>query len=61
MLIGGAAAENHDLENLLRNKPSLVIGVARLVFQDGHGASRLGLEPQGRLDAANEALPGPSG
>jgi RND superfamily putative drug exporter len=26
-------------------------GVARLIFQDGHGASLLGFEPQGFLDA----------
>ncbi len=87
VLIGGAAAENHDLENLLRDKTPLVIGVvlalgfvlllvalqapliaaigvltnllataaafgvARLVFQDGHGATLLGFEPQGFLDA----------
>ena len=87
VLIGGAAAENHDLENLLREKTPLVIGVvlalgfvlllvalqapliaaigvltnlfataaafgvARLIFQDGHGASLLGFEPQGFLDA----------
>jgi len=87
VLIGGAAAENHDLETLLTNKTPLVIGVvlvlgfllllialqapliaaigvltnllataaafgvARLVFQDGHGASLFGFEPQGFLDA----------
>ena len=87
VLIGGAAAENHDLEMLLSNKTPLVIGVvlalgfllllvalqapliaaigvltnllataaafgvARLVFQDGHGASLFGFEPQGFLDA----------
>ncbi|HVX71152.1 MAG TPA: MMPL family transporter [Mycobacteriales bacterium] len=86
-LVGGAAAENHDLERLLRDKTPVVIGVvlalgfllllvalqaplvallgtvtnllataaalgvARLVFQDGHGASLLGFEPQGFLDA----------
>ena len=87
VLVGGAAAENHDLETLLTNKTPLVIGVvlalgfllllvalqapliaaigvltnllataaafgvARLVFQDGHGASLFGFEPQGFLDA----------
>ena len=87
VLIGGAAAENHDLETLLSDKTPLVIGVvlalgfllllialqapliaaigvltnllataaafgvARLVFQDGHGASLFGFEPQGFLDA----------
>ena len=87
VLIGGAAAENHDLEKLLSDKTPLVIGVvlalgfvlllialqapliaaigvltnllataaafgvARLVFQDGHGASLFGFEPQGFLDA----------
>ena len=87
VLIGGAAAENHDLEALLTSKTPLVIGVvlalgfllllvalqapliaaigvltnllataaafgvARLVFQDGHGASLFGFEPQGFLDA----------
>ena len=86
-LVGGASAENHDLEKLLRAKTPLVIGVvlalgfllllvalqaplvallgtvtnllataasfglARLVFQDGHGAGVLGFEPQGFLDA----------
>ena len=87
VLIGGAAAENHDLEKLLSDKTPLVIGVvlalgfvlllialqapliaaigvltnllatsaafgvARLVFQDGNGASLFGFEPQGFLDA----------
>jgi RND superfamily putative drug exporter len=87
VLIGGAAAENHDLEKLLSSKTPLVIGVvlglgfllllvalqapliaalgvltnllataaafgvARLVFQDGHGAGLFGFEPQGFLDA----------
>lgn len=86
-LVGGAAAENHDLERALARKTPLVIGVvlalgfalllvalqapllaalgvvtnllatgaafgiARLIFQDGHGASLLGFEPQGFLDA----------
>ena len=86
-LVGGAAAENHDLEQALAAKTPLVIaivlalgfllllvalqapliaalgvatnllavgaafGVARLVFQNGHGASFLGFEPQGFLDA----------
>jgi RND superfamily putative drug exporter len=86
-LIGGAAAENHDLEQVLVDKTPLVIGVvlalgfvlllialqaplvaalgvitnllatgaafgvARLVFQDGHGAGLLGFQPQGFLDA----------
>jgi RND superfamily putative drug exporter len=86
-LVGGAAAENHDLETLLAHKTPLVIGVvlvlgfllllvalqaplvaalgtmtnllataasfgvAKLVFQDGHGAGLLGFEPQGFLDA----------
>jgi RND superfamily putative drug exporter len=86
-LLGGAAAENHDLEKLLAARTPLVIavvmglgflllllalqapviaalgvvtnllataaafGVARLVFQDGHGSGLLGFEPQGFLDA----------
>jgi RND superfamily putative drug exporter len=86
-LVGGAAAENHDLERALSGRTWLVIGVvltlgflllllalqapviaavgvvtnllatgaafgvAKLVFQDGHGASLLGFEPQGFLDA----------
>ena len=86
-LVGGAVAENHDLEALLSDKTPLVIGVvmllgflllllalqapiiaavgvltsllgtaaafgvARLVFQDGHGSGLLGFEPQGFLDA----------
>ena len=87
MLVGGAAAENHDLEQALAAKTPLVIGVvlalgfllllialqapviaalgvltnllavgaafgvARLIFQDGHGTGLLGFEPQGFLDA----------
>jgi RND superfamily putative drug exporter len=86
-LVGGAAAENHDLERALAAKTPLVIGVvlalgfllllvalqapliaalgvvtnllatgaafgvARLIFQNGHGAGLLGFEPQGFLDA----------
>ena len=86
-LVGGASAENHDLERALAAKTPLVIGVvlvlgfllllvalqapliaalgvatnllavgaafgvARLVFQNGHGAGFLGFEPQGFLDA----------
>jgi RND superfamily putative drug exporter len=86
-LVGGAAAENHDLERALSAKTPLVIGVvlalgfllllfalrapliaalgvatnllatgaafgiARLIFQDGHGARLLGFQPQGFLDA----------
>ena len=86
-LVGGAAAENHDLEQALAAKTPLVIGIvlalgfllllvalrapliaalgvatnllatgaafgiARLIFQDGHGAGLLGFEPQGFLDA----------
>ena len=86
-LVGGAAAENHDLEQALRSKTPLVIGVvlalgfllllvalqapliaalgvltnllatgaafgvARLVFQNGHGSGLLGFESQGYLDA----------
>ena len=86
-LVGGAAAENHDLEQALAAKTPLVIGVvlalgfllllvalqapliaalgvvtnllatgaafgvARLIFQDGHGAGLLGFESQGFLDA----------
>ena len=86
-LVGGSAAENHDLEAALAAKTPLVIGVvlalgfllllvalqapiiaavgvvtnllavgaafgvARLIFQDGHLAGLLGLEPQGFLDA----------
>ena len=86
-LVGGAVAENHDLETALAAKTPLVIGVvlglgfllllvalqapllaavgvvtnllavgaafgvARLIFQEGHLAGLLGLEPQGFLDA----------
>ncbi|MBC7678371.1 MAG: MMPL family transporter, partial [Pseudorhodobacter sp.] len=86
-LVGGAAAENHDLETLLRDKTPLVVGIvlalgfvlllvalqapllaamgvltnllataaafgaAKLIFQDGIGASLLGFESQGFLDA----------
>jgi RND superfamily putative drug exporter len=86
-LVGGAAAENHDLEAALAAKTMLVIGlvlalgfllllvalrapliaalgvltnllatgaafgIARLVFQNGHGAGLLGFESQGFLDA----------
>ena len=87
MLVGGATAENHDLEQALSAKTPLVIGVvlglgfllllialqapviaavgvltnllavaaafgvARLIFQNGHGAGLLGFEPQGFIDA----------
>jgi putative drug exporter of the RND superfamily len=87
VLVGGAAAENHDLERTLAAKTPLVIGVvlglgfllllvalqapliaalgvitnllavgaafgvARLIFQNGHGASLFGFEPQHFLDA----------
>ena len=87
MLVGGAAAENHDLESALSSRAPLVIGVvlalgflllllalqapliaavgvltnllatgaafgvARLIFQNGHGAGLLGFESQGFLDA----------
>ena len=86
-LVGGAAAEDHDLEQALSAKTPLVIGVvlalgfllllvalqapliaalgvltnllatgaafgiARLIFQDGHGAGLLGFQSQGFLDA----------
>ena len=86
-LVGGAAAENHDLESALGARTALVIGVvlvlgflllllalqapviaaigvitnllatgaafgvAKLVFQDGHGAGILGFESQGFLNA----------
>jgi RND superfamily putative drug exporter len=86
-LVGGAVAENHDLERALAAKTPLVIGVvlvlgfllllialqapvvaafavltnllaagaafgvARLIFQGGHGAGLLGFESQGFLDA----------
>jgi putative drug exporter of the RND superfamily len=86
-LVGGAVAENHDLEQALSAKTPLVIGVvlglgfllllvalqapliaalgvvtnllatgaafgvARLIFQDGHGSGLLGFESQGFLDA----------
>lgn len=86
-LVGGAPAENHDLEKLLSAKTPLVIGVvltlgfvlllvalqapliaalgvatnllataaafgvAKLIFQQGHGAGLFGFEPQGFLDA----------
>ena len=87
VLVGGAAAENHDLEAALSRATPRVIGVvlvlgfvlllvalqapvlalvgvltnllataaafgvARLIFQDGHGASLLGFQSQGFLDA----------
>ncbi len=86
-LVGGAVAENHDLEVALSHAAPRVIavvlglgflillialqapvialvgvltnllatgaafGVARLIFQDGHGAALLGFGPQGFLDA----------
>ncbi len=86
-LVGGTAAENHDLERALAAKTPLVIGivlalgfllllvalqapliaalgvvtnllatgaafgVARLIFQNGHGAGLLGFQSQGFLDA----------
>ena len=86
-LVGGAAAENHDLEQALSSRTPLVIGVvlglgfllllialqapliaalgvvtnllatgaafgiARLIFQNGHGAGLLGFQSQGFLDA----------
>jgi RND superfamily putative drug exporter len=86
-LVGGTAAENHDLEAVLASTTLPVIGVilvlgfllllvvlqaplaaalgvltsllstgaafgvARLVFQDGHGSGLFGFEPQGFLDA----------
>jgi RND superfamily putative drug exporter len=86
-LVGGAAAENHDLEQALAAKtiPVLAVvlalgfvlllvalqapliaaagvvtnllatgaafGVARLIFQDGHGSGLLGFESQGFLNA----------
>nr|MDT0666003.1 MMPL family transporter [Micromonospora sp. DSM 115978] len=86
-LVGGAAAENIDLQTLLVDKTPLVLGVvlatgfllllvvlaapvaaalgvvtnllatgaafgvARLIFQDGHGANLLGFDSQGFLDA----------
>jgi RND superfamily putative drug exporter len=87
VLVGGAAAENHDLEALLSDKAPLVIGVvlalgfllllvalqaplvsllgvvtnllavgaafgvARLIFQNGHGQGLFGFESQGYVDA----------
>jgi len=87
VLVGGAAAENHDLEGALGARTALVIGLvlalgfllllvalqapliaavgvvtnllatgaafglARLIFQDGHGAGLLGFESQGFLNA----------
>jgi RND superfamily putative drug exporter len=87
VLVGGAAAENHDLEAALsRATPEVIgmvlalgfvlllvalqapvialvgvltnllatasaFGIARLIFQEGHGASVLGFQPQGFLDA----------
>ena len=87
VLVGGATAENHDLEQTLAAKTPLVIGVvlvlgfmllllalqapviaavgvltnllatgaafgvARLIFQDGHGAGLLRFESQGFIDA----------
>jgi len=87
VLVGGATAENHDLEQVLSQKTPLVIGVvlvlgflllllalqapviaavgvatnllavgaafgvARLIFQNGHGAGLLGFEAQGFVDA----------
>ncbi len=86
-LVGGAAAENHDLERALSARTPLVIGIvlalgfllllvalqapliaavgvvtnllatgaafgiARLIFQNGHGAGVLGFQSQGFLDA----------
>jgi RND superfamily putative drug exporter len=86
-LVGGAVAENHDLETALSEKTPLVIGVvlalgfllllvalqapviaavgvitnllavgaafgvAKWIFQDGHLAGLLGLDPQGFLNA----------
>jgi RND superfamily putative drug exporter len=86
-LVGGAAAEAHDLERALAGRLPLVyglvvavgfvllllvvrapiaaaaaalmnllataaaFGVAKLVFQDGHGAALLGFSPQGFVDA----------
>jgi RND superfamily putative drug exporter len=86
-LVGGAAAEAHDLERALASRLPLVyglvvavgfallllvvrapiaaaaaalmnllataaaFGVAKLVFQDGHGAALLGFSPQGFVDA----------
>jgi RND superfamily putative drug exporter len=86
-LVGGAAAENHDLEQALASRTPLVIGVvlglgfllllialqapviaavgvvtnllavaaafgvARLIFQDGHGQGLFGFESQGFIDA----------
>jgi putative drug exporter of the RND superfamily len=86
-LVGGAVAENHDLEATLSAKRPLVVavvlslgfllllvalqapiiaalrvltsllatgaafGVARLIFQEGHGSGLLGFESQGFLDA----------
>jgi putative drug exporter of the RND superfamily len=87
VLVGGATAENHDLESTLAAKTPLVIGVvlvlgflllllalqapliaavgvltnllavgaafgvARLIFQNGHGTGLLGFESQGFIDA----------
>jgi putative drug exporter of the RND superfamily len=87
VMVGGAVAENHDLESELAAKTPLVIGVvlglgfllllvalqapliaalgvltnllatgaafgiAKLIFQEGHGSGLLGFEPQGFLDA----------
>ena len=87
MLVGGGAAENHDLETVLDARTPLVIGVvlglgfllllialqapviaavgvltnllavgaafgvARLIFQDGHGSGLLGFQSQGFVDA----------
>ena len=87
VLVGGAVAENHDLEAVLADTTPLVIGVVlalgfllllvalqapiiaavgvltnllavgaafgigRLIFQEGHGASLLGFDSQGFLDA----------
>jgi RND superfamily putative drug exporter len=86
-VVGGAAAEAHDLERALAGKLPLVyglvvavgfallllvvrapiaaaagalmnllataaaFGVAKLVFQDGHGSALLGFSPQGFVDA----------
>jgi RND superfamily putative drug exporter len=86
-LVGGSAAENHDLEQALAARTPLVVGVvlalgfllllvalqapviaalgvatnllatgaafgiARLVFQEGHGSGLLGFDAQGFLDA----------
>jgi RND superfamily putative drug exporter len=53
--VGGAAAENHDLQQTLASHTPLVFGllagIARLIFQDGYLSGLLHFTPQGFVDA----------